>query len=56
MTHTFDFHFSFRSPYSYLAMLAVEAALSSATSLLSSSRGAGADEPVAPSPASASAT
>ena len=27
MTHTFDFHFSFRSPYSYLAMPAVEALL-----------------------------
>lgn len=27
MTHTFDFHFSFRSPYSYLAMPAIEALL-----------------------------
>jgi 2-hydroxychromene-2-carboxylate isomerase len=25
MTHTFDFHFSFRSPYSYLAMPMIEA-------------------------------
>ncbi len=25
MTHTFDFHFSFRSPYSYLAMPLIEA-------------------------------
>ncbi len=27
MTHTFDFHFSFRSPYSYLAMPLIEALL-----------------------------